>query len=162
MSKAFDASSMIYAWDNYPPANFPPLWRWMECQIQSETFVMPSIAFDELKTRAPDCHAWLREKQLARISVTNAILEEAVRIKALLGIEGERYHPKGVGENDILIVATAAVECLELISNEGRQHILPKDRAKMKIPAVCELEAVNVPCMDFVTLIRQSDEVFGD
>ena len=31
--QTFDASSMIYAWDNYPIEQFPPLWDWMGVQV---------------------------------------------------------------------------------------------------------------------------------
>ena len=49
--RVFDASSMIYAWDNYPIQQFPPLWRWMAEQIERGFLVMPSIAFDEFFER---------------------------------------------------------------------------------------------------------------
>ncbi|MFO7775723.1 MAG: DUF4411 family protein [Candidatus Hydrogenedentota bacterium] len=151
---------MIHAWDNYPPGQFPPLWRWMAREISAGQFVMPKVAFEEVDAHAPDCGQWLRRNHLKRIEVTNAIVQEALRIKGLLGIHGDNYHPAGVGENDILIVATALVEGLELVSNEGRQNNLPKNPAKRKIPAVCEMAGVGVPCLDFITLITRSGEVF--
>jgi len=43
--QTFDASSMIYAWDNYPPGQFPGLWEWMGKQIELEEFVMSEVAF---------------------------------------------------------------------------------------------------------------------
>lgn len=160
MLRAFDASSIIHAWDNYPLVQFPPLWKWMAREISAGQFVMPKVAFEEVNARAPDCSHWLRKNHVRRIEVTNAIVQEALRIKGMLKIEGDNYHPAGVGENDILIVATALVEGLELVSNEGRQNNLPKIPAKRKIPAVCEMEGVDVPCLDFLALITRSGEVF--
>ena len=100
--QVFDASSMIYAWDNYPPRQFPGLWEWMAAQIDSKTLVMPRVAFDELAGKAPDCKQWLIEHGIELLEVTNAIAQDAVRIKGLLGINNDRYHPEGVGENDLL------------------------------------------------------------
>jgi len=127
---AFDASSMIYAWDNYPPQQFPPLWRWVGNEISDGRFVMPKVAFDEVKDNAPDCAQWLRDQDVDRIDVSNDIIHEAFRIKNLLGIQDDKYHPKGVGENDLLIIATAAIEGIDLVSNEGRQNQIPDVLAK--------------------------------
>ena len=93
--------------------------------------------------------------------MTNEILQEAMRIKTLLGIQEDRYSPKGVDEKDLLIIATASIEGLVLISDEAKQATLPRDLAKMKIPAVCADVHVDVECIDFITLIKQSGRVFG-
>lgn len=156
----FDASSIIYAWDNYPPRQFPPLWRWIATQINETYFNIPSVAFEEVSRRLPECADWLGSQDIERLTVSNNIAQEAVHIKQLLGIESDRYNPKGVGENDLLIIATAKIHDLELISNEGRQTQLPKTLAKCKIPAVCGMMEVQVDCIDFVTLIKRSAEVF--
>ena len=55
----FDASSMMYAWDNYPESQFPPLWNWIESEINNNRLSMPSVAVDEVGHKAPDCKAWL-------------------------------------------------------------------------------------------------------
>ena len=89
MLQLFDASSMIYAWDNYPPGQFPPLWKWMSAQIGSGTFGMPQVAFEEVERRAPDCCNWLRDHKIHRVSTSNDIVQEAFRIKSLLQIEGD-------------------------------------------------------------------------
>ncbi|AFT90167.1 hypothetical protein LMG9964_06239 [Paraburkholderia phenoliruptrix] len=82
--------------------------------------------------------------------MTAAVLSEAMRIKALLGINDDRYSPKGVDENDLFIIASAKLNGRELISNEGRQLALPQLMPNCKIPAVCGLPIVNVSCLDFV------------
>lgn len=121
---------------------------------------MPQVAFEEVERRAPDCCDWLRDHDIIRIGVSNAIVQEAFRIKKRLHIEGDKYHPRGVGENDLLVIATASVEGRVLVSNEGRQNQFPTIAAKAKIPAVCELHHIEVPCIDFITLIKESGEVF--
>lgn len=158
--QTFDASSMIYAWDNYPSGQFPPLWRWMATNIGAGTFDMPQVAYEEVERHAPDCWEWLRNENINRIGVSNAIVQEAFRIKTQLQIQGDQYHPKGVSENDLLIIATASIEHLVLVSNEGRQNQFPVVLAKAKIPTVCERFCEDLQCIDFITLIKDSGEVF--
>ena len=105
--QVFDASSMIYAWDNYPITQFPGLWEWMAEQVDKENLVMPSVAFDEVQRITPDCGDWLKVQSIKRLAMSNVILQDAFRIKGLLGIADDKYHTKGVGENDIFIIATA-------------------------------------------------------
>lgn len=157
--QVFDASSMIYAWDNYPVRQFPGLWEWMERQIEDKNLVMPSVALEEVACKTPDCGEWLKDRNLEQLEISNAIVQEALRIKGLLGIVGDSYHAKGVGENDILIIASARIHGGVLVSNEGRQK-LPDIPAKRKIPAVCAMPGVSVPCINFIEFIKQSNEVF--
>ncbi|EMN1928809.1 DUF4411 family protein [Burkholderia ambifaria] len=159
--QVFDASSMIYAWDNYPVGQFPGLWAWLATEINEQRLTMPIVAYGEVCAGTPDCGEWLVHANLERLEVTNAIAQDAMRIKALLGIVDDNYHPKGVGENDILIIATARAHGRELISNEGRQNVPPEVNSKRKIPSVCSLRDVAVPCIDFVQYIRRSGAVFG-
>ena len=158
--QVFDASSMIYAWDNYPVRQFPPLWKWMGAQIKEKKLVMPTVAFEEVANKMPDCGAWLEENDLTQLEISNAIVRDAMRIKGLLGIVDDNYHPRGVGENDILIIATAGVHKAELVSDEERQPTLPKEPSKRKIPAVCGMEEVAVPCINFIEFIKRSNEIF--
>jgi hypothetical protein len=159
--QVFDASSAIYAWDNYPIEQFPPLWKWLGVQVQSKSLTIPAVAFDEVAHVAPDCGEWLKEHDIQRLAVSNAILTKALSIKALLKIVGENYHPKGVGENDILIIATARAHHGELISDEGRQKLAPDEMAKRKIPSVCAMPEVAVSCINFLEFIKRSGVVFG-
>jgi len=158
--RVFDASSMIYAWDNYPLGQFPGLWEWMAGQIESKELVMPSVAFEEVSHKTPECGEWLKENNLEQLAISNAILQDAKRIKGLLGIVDDNYHPKGVGENDILIIATARQHGAELVSDEERQTNLPQVSSKRKIPAVCAMQTVSVSCINFIDYIKASGAVF--
>lgn len=157
--RVFDASSMIYAWDNYPLQQFPPLWDWLADQIGAGELALPSVALDEVAHKAPECAEWLKAHDLEKIEITNAILQDAYRIKALLGIAGDKYHPKGVDENDLLIIATAASRNADLVSDESKQK-LPDLPAKRKIPAVCAMNEVGVTCISFIEYIKLSGAVF--
>jgi hypothetical protein len=158
--QAFDASSMIYAWDNYPLQQFPGLWEWLAREINEQRLLMPSVAFDEVCNKAPECGTWLRASGLGLLAISNAILQDALRIKALLGIVDDNYHAKGVGENDLLIISTARAHGRELVSNESKQNNLPQEIRRCKIPAVCSMRDVAVPCVDFVEYIKRSSAVF--
>lgn len=159
--RVFDASSMIYAWDNYPVAQFPGLWEWMASQIQANQLVMPKVAFEEVGHIAPDCGEWLEENNLEKLELSELILRDAIRIKGLLGISGDNYHAKGVDENDILIIATARAQNSDLISDEAKQPGLPQLPSKRKIPAVCDMAEVTVHCVNFIDFIKTSGAVFG-
>mgnify|MGYP001465170169 CR=1 FL=1 len=158
--RVFDASSVIHAWDNYPITQFPGLWEWMAKEIEDGEIVMPRVAFEEALSKSPDCGKWLKNHEVVRLELTNDIMQDAVRIKGLIGVVGDQYHPRGVGENDILIIAAARAHGVELVSEESSQPTLPKEPAKRKIPAVCEMVQVAVSCISFIKFIRQSGQVF--
>ena len=159
--QVLDASSAIYAWDNYPIEQFPPLWKWLAVQVRRKSLTIPGVAFDEVAHAAPDCGEWLKEHDVQRLAISNAILTNALSIKMRLKIVGENYHPKGVGENDILIIATARAHHGELISEEGRQKLAPDVMAKRKIPSVCSMPEVAISCINFLEFIKRSEVVFG-
>lgn len=158
--RVFDASSVIYAWDNYPPQQFPPLWTWIEGQIRDGELGIPKVAFDEILAKSPECGAWLDEKSVTILEITGEILRDAQRIKQLLGIVDDGFHPKGVGENDLLIIAAARSIGADLVSDEERQPAVPREPSKRKIPAVCAMPEVAVTHMKFVEYLKQSGAVF--
>jgi len=77
--QVFDASSIIYAWDNYPEAQFPKLWHWMADQMSQGNIVMPEVAFKEVAHVAPDCANWLDANNLAQLPMNDQIIQEAIR-----------------------------------------------------------------------------------
>lgn len=158
--QVFDASSMLYAWDNYPVAQFPGLWRWMADHVARGVIQMPEVAVDEVGHKAPECVSWLKDAGLQKMPVTEAILLEAFRIKGLLEIEEDKYGA-GVGENDLIIIATAKLHDSELVTDEAFQPSANKQKRNWKIPAVCNMECVQTPWIDFVDYIKRSQAVFG-
>ena len=158
--QVFDASSALYAWDNYPSEQFPPLWTWLARQIATDELTVSEVALDEINHKSHDCGSWLKAQRISVHPMTQAILTDALRLKTLLGIRGELYG-SGVGENDLFIIATARAHGADLLSDEARQPSLPVDRRKYKIPAVCVLAEVQVRSWSFVEYIKQSQVVFG-
>lgn len=157
--RVIDASSMIWAWDNYPIAQIPNLWVWLGAEVVAGQLIIPSVALAEVNHKSPACGAWLNGHGCTAVEVTNSILQSAMQTKTLLGIANDNYHPKGVDENDLLIVATAWTMGVELLSDENRQQNLPSDRRRYKIPAVCDLPQLGVGCSKFVDYFKASGQV---
>ena len=156
-----DASSILHGWDNYPIGQFPTLWNWISGQITSGDLSMSRVAYEEISNVSPDCAEWLRDCQITRKDITNAIVIAALAIKDELGIQNDNFHTDGVGENDIFIIATAKVSGVRLISDESKQKTLPSNLRRYKMPTVCDMQSVAVPCINFVEYIKQSNRVFG-
>src|SRR5690349_3688573 len=98
--RAIDASSLIYAWDNYPLSHFPRLWEWLSDEIEKGELYTPNVAFIEVGHKVPDCSAWLVECECTVAKETHQILNAALAIRHVLGIQNDKYHPNGVDEND--------------------------------------------------------------
>ena len=155
-----DTSAIIYAWDNYPIKQFPKLWEWLGELVKDGDLKIPQVAFEETIKNSPECADWLKDKQVVRVPIGNEILKEALRIKKLLEIEDDQYR-KGVGENDIFIIACSRHLKLPLINNEAVQTDLKLTHlANYKIPAVCGLKEVKVPSINFLQFLKESKEVF--
>lgn len=158
--QVLDASSALYAWDNYPVEQFVGLWDWIADLVNKEKVVIPKVAFQEIKHKSPDCADWFSKCGVKRLDATPEILSEALRIQSELGIKNDQFHPKGVDAKDIEIIATALVHKAELISDEGRQAQLPKEIKRRKIPSVCAMASVGVSCISFIDYVKRSGQVF--
>lgn len=156
----FDASSAIHGWDNYPLAQFPRLWDWLGNQIGAQQVQLSETAYKEVCAKQPVCRNWLRDQNVTTVGNTPAIVQEALNIKPLLCIVGDNYHQDGVGENDLLIIASAKINGATLVSDEKKQPFLPGDLRRYKIPAVCARLNAPVPCQSFLEYIVSSRQVF--
>ncbi|MFM5335809.1 DUF4411 family protein [Aeromonas enteropelogenes] len=157
--QVFDASSIIYAWDNYPIEQFPILWKWLAERVQQGAIQMPQVAVEEVGHKYPECANWLSQAGLHKLPVNEVILLEALRIKHLLGIEDK--YGSGVDENDLFIIATAKAHDCELVTDESFQLTPNKLKANWKIPAVCRMDDVRVTCTSFLSYLKRSKVVFG-
>lgn len=155
-----DASSILHAWDNYPLTQFPGLWDWLAAEIQAQRLSIAVVGLDEVGHKSPDCVTWLKSQNIRRLAMSNDVIQAAMDIKQHVGIQNDQYHPKGVDENDILIIATAQYHGATLITNEARQSSSLKEPTRRKIPAVCDLPGVAVAHKNFLDYILQSQQVF--
>ena len=158
--KVLDTSSIIFAWDNYPPTQFPGLWDWMADLINEKMLAIPKVAIIEVGHKTPECEKWLKVHNITILDAGTVIILEAMRIKKLIGIKEDNYSSNGVDENDLFIIATAKIYNIELISNEERQIKLPLNSTKYKIPAVCSMDGVGVKCSSFIDFFKQSGKIF--
>jgi len=150
-----DASSIIYAWDNYPITLFPCLWEWGAERIAAGDFTMAQCAYEECEKNRPGCHNWLKTNKIKRYDHRSlSIIKRSVAIRKLLKIDVNGYHADGVGENDIYIISTAKEYNCTLVSNENVQRSrLPTKESRYKIPAVCDRPEVAVTCISFLELL---------
>jgi hypothetical protein len=158
--RVLDASSALHAWDNYPIENLPTLWSWLDSEISGGKIVIPRVAFDEIGHISPECRRWLHDiRGFAPVEVNNIIASYALLINGEIGVQNDQYG-SGVDANDVIIIDTAKACGLTLVSNESRQPSLPANMKNYKIPAVCNLQRVNVLCINFADLIKSSSRVF--
>ncbi len=156
-----DASSIVKAWDEYPPGIFPKLWTWLGDEVHKKKLRLAEPNLEEVGHVSPDCHAWLKVSGHEKIDVTATMLNIALQIKSDLGIQNERYSNKGADERDILAIAAAKELGWTLISDEERQPKVPALRKNYKIPAACLLPTVAVSCMGILDHIKASGKKFG-
>lgn len=155
-----DASSILHAWDNYPLTQFPGLWDWLAAEIQAQRLSIATVALEEVGHKSPDCATWLKGQNIRRLLMSNAVVQAAKQIKNEVGIQNDQYHPKGVDENDILIIAASQCHGATLVTNEARQSSSLKEPTRRKIPAVCDLPGVAVTHKNFLDYFRASQQVF--
>lgn len=156
---AFDSSSIIYAWDNYPIEHFPPVWNWLSREMHDQSISFSAIVPEEVERNSPECWDWLAEQPPLLLPISGAILMEALRIKNLLGIIEDQYGA-GVGENDLIIIATSRLSSLTLVTDESRQPTPPTKDSNRRIPSVCLLPSVGVTTNNFLEYLRSSGQVF--
>lgn len=160
MLRHIDASAAIDLWTTYPIAQFPLLWKWVESEFSRKDMAISRIALEETGFRIPDCRANIESFGVTGLQIGNDEVLEALAIKSLLGIVNDEYG-SGVDENDILIIASAKVQHAQLVTNEALQPKLPASPRNYKMPAVCGLPAIQVPCCRLIDWIMQSGMVFG-
>ncbi|MBT2767820.1 DUF4411 family protein [Stenotrophomonas sp. ISL-67] len=152
--QVIDASAIVHAWDNYPIEQFPPFWEWLEDDCKAGRLCIPQPAKDEVGYVSSECARWLQEVGITVLPVTNDVLSDASSIMAALGVTDDQYHPDGVDENDLLIIASSRCHGAVLISNEARQASLPLNKRKYRIPAVCTHVAPPPVSTCWITLSR--------
>ena len=155
----FDASSMIDAWEYYPKEQFPTVWTWLAVEITNNHLSMIERVVQEVANKLPDCEKWLKKIGLKPIEISDRITQKADEIKHSLDINNSEYHSKGVNENDLLIIAHAAIAKKILVTEEGVQINKPEEeKRRYKIPAVCDKHRIK-HCA-FIDFLKDSKKTF--
>lgn len=153
MPSLIDASSAIHGWEHYPIELFPDLWQWLAEQIEYGEIQCIQLIMQEIKHKLPECFDWLESYQIEIIPIDDPITQKASEIGGSLGLDGSSYHSKGIDENDIFLIATAAVTNNAVISNEAIQLKPPDNIQKSKIPLVCKGQSVQ--CYSFLAYFTE-------
>ena len=152
-----DASTLIHAWQHYPIKNFGPLWQWIEGLISSQKVRVTPENLEEVKHKEPNCYDWLKDKNITTVKTGNDIVQEAWRIASELGIKDDKYSPKGVDYNDLILISAALNTECDLITNEALQRDRPKIKANYKIPLVCREIVRSVTTFSFIEWFKNED-----
>jgi len=157
---AIDSSAIIHGWEQYPIYIFPKIWEFFAHKQTVKEFQYSEIVMNEVYHKSSELYQWLQNNNASKIELSNDIVQFANTLKRSLGIEEDSYHSKGVDENDLLIIATAKINNLALVTNESIQITLPDVMSKYKIPTVCKLNIVEVQTLNFLELLKNYKETF--
>jgi predicted nucleic acid-binding protein len=158
---------MIDLWVNYPIQNphFDAIWDWFALRVENEDFVISAVVFKEIEDmilygkvtdRIPEASKFISILNNFKVyEQTKQELMIALEIKQLLEIEEYNYG-KGVGYNDLCIIANAKAINTILINNEAVQNTKPVEKKSYKIPAVCGMPEVGVTSLNLVELLNNN------
>ncbi|WP_419812565.1 DUF4411 family protein [Bacterioplanoides sp.] len=154
-----DSSSLVSAWDNYPFEQFPQFWQWFKEQVVSTEIYIPEVVVDEVSYKFPDCGEYVKGFTTP-LAIDAKIISYAMTLKSVIGVNEDHYHPKGVDENDLLIISSAFCTGRILITDEHYQVAPPKEKSKAKIPLVCKMAVEEIRWTNLISYIRESGQIF--
>lgn len=154
-----DSSSLVSAWDNYPCEQFPQFWQWIKNKIVSNEILVPEVVINEVSYKFPECGEYVKGFTTP-LAIDANIISYAMGLKSVIGVTEDHYHPKGVDENDLLIISSAFCTGRILITDEHFQTAPPKEKSKAKIPLVCKMAAEDIEWINLISYIRGSEQVF--
>ena len=140
MPDFIDASSLIYAWDEWPIDRNPALWAWIAGQISTGLLQTAEGVYAEMKSESPDSHAWVHAAGMIVVpSDYGNIYQEAERLADDYRIHEGKPSKHGVDMNDLLLIATTGEFGGRAVSNEKRQVFdVQRLRKNSRIHLVCE------------------------
>ena len=147
-----DANVFMTAWDDtHPIGIFQPLWR--EMANKRDRMILLKPIYDEIDPtrKKSELRMWLKDNNFVPIHIDE---KKVLQQFLILGRKYEiREHPKGVGTNDLVLIAYAKTHGKTVVTLEAVQEKLPQKKWKYKIPAVCKQE--QVPCINFIEMLRR-------
>jgi len=151
---SIDTSSIVYGWrEQYPPSNFPPLWRNMEQAIAEGLLVAPREVILELKKVEPEAYEWAKRQDGFSLELDEAIQEAT---KTILSQYRELVKDKANRTKaDAFVIAVAQVHGCTVVTNEKPTYSLSRPH----IPDVCA--KMKIRCIDLLGLIKEREWVIG-
>lgn len=104
---------------------------------------------DKLRRKYP-LRVWLRENGFAVEAIGNATATLSLRLEKEYTIIP---HGPGASENDIRLIAYAALTDMTVVTLEEKEEQKPKKKSNYKIPLICAEQKVR--CIDFVGMLKE-------
>ena len=156
-----DADIFITSWRySYPMKIFPSLWNQLAQHANDIILIAPihgeiepissadkNLSHTEKKTKYP-LRTWLNANQFYETPVDDAVNRLSLGMEQKYQI---RNSSRGVGKNDILLIAYAKIMDKTVVTYEAIQTQKPGKKYNYKIPLVCKDEGVN--CINFIDMI---------
>ena len=156
-----DTNIFIASWYSlYPIKNFPSLWVQIAQYQQNIVLITPiygeiepissankNLSQVKQKTKYP-LRTWLNTNQFSDIPIDDAVNQLSLELEKKYQIKNSS---RGVGKNDILLIAYAKIMDKTVVTYEAIQTQKPGKKYNYKIPLVCKDEGVN--CINFIDMI---------
>ncbi len=161
-----DANIFISAWEkDYPFSVFPTLWRELSEHRTDIILIRPifdeidpisssdqqKLSQDQKKAKYP-LRMWLIGNDFSATAIDGKLERHSLSLEKKYEISSES---KGASQNDIRLVAYAAINQRTVVTLESKQQQIPDRKSNYKIPLICNKE--NVECIDFIGLLKRCD-----
>lgn len=153
MLYSVDTSSLIDAWTRFPPDIVVSLWEELIPGLIASGDLRATREVEvELKKRESELAAWATHEDQDKLFLE---VDRGVQtnVEKILGSHPNLIDPEGTDSGaDPFVIALAMQDEAAVVTQE-RPAKDPKN--KPKIPDVCE--AYDIPCFDFLDLVRDQD-----
>ena len=145
---------------SYPIKNFPSLWKKL-AQHQADIILIQPI-YDEIEPYSQEdkklsklkkqakypLRTWLSTNKFSETSIDDEINQLSLDMEYAYQVKEES---KGVGKNDLLLIAYAKIMDKTVVTFEAIQNQEPDKIYNSKIPLVCQEKQVK--CINFVEMV---------
>ncbi len=159
-----DANIFLTAWEKsgYPINVFPSLWK--QLALLKDDIILIKPIFNEIDPISPadkkidllkkrekyPLRMWLEDNKFIETPVSGNVESTSLDLEMQYEIQEVS---KGAGQNDITLIAYAKMNNKTIVTLEGKQAQIPKEKHNYKIPLICKQQGVD--CIDFVTMLSQ-------
>ena len=157
-----DANIFLTSWyHSYPIKIFPSLWEQLAQHHHDIILITP--IYDEIEPISPEDKKLSQTEQQIKYPLRTWLntspfyetpIEDEVNLFSI-GMEKKyqiKSQPRGVGKNDILLIAYAIQMYKTVVTFERIQNQRPDMKYNYQIPLVCKDEEVN--CINFIEMVK--------